>query len=90
MEQKYSLDAKLSEASTKLGSATGELSAAREELSTLRKSNKSMDSVSHELEKQLTQATIEMAALKTKVRVFRPPSETAVQQYTPRPRPDSV
>ena len=69
MEQKYSLDAKLSETSTKLGSATGELTAAREELATLRTSNKSMDSVSHELEKQLTQATIEMAALKTQVRV---------------------
>jgi chromosome segregation ATPase len=84
MEQKYSLDAKLSETSTKLGSATGELTAAREELATLRKANKSMDSVSHELEKQLTQATIEMAALKTQVRVVGAP---AAQQYTLHPPP---
>jgi hypothetical protein len=45
----------------------GELAAAREELSSLRTANKSLDSVSHSTEKQLTQATIETAALKTQV-----------------------
>jgi predicted nucleic acid-binding Zn-ribbon protein len=67
MEQKYSLDTKVSELSAKLGTSTGELSAAREELDKLRKANSKMDSAAHEMEKSHNQNMIRLSSLEQQV-----------------------
>eukprot|EP00854_Cymbomonas_tetramitiformis_P007512 gene7512-8943_t len=67
MDQKYTLDSKVSELSAKLGTANGELSAAKEELERLRKDNLRMDSDVHERDKGLTQHQIELSGLKQQV-----------------------